>query len=285
MKDEVLGKMGLNEDDLGAIRNLEHRCISSEVLNMKLNWDMLQTRPENAKDDFFYIEDGNVIGYLGMYGFGRKEIEITGMVNPEFRRKGVFTRLFNEAVDECKRRNIEKLILVCDRNAASGISFAKEMKLDYDFSEFRMIRNNTKTESVLKHGIELKRASEEDKEFLFLIDSNSFGDPGDEVKEFSCSKENINSSYIAALANNKIGKIRLAMEEGNGTIYGFGVLPELRGRGYGREILELSIMELLRNDPEKIILEVACENERALNLYKSCGFEIKAVYDYYSTLI
>jgi ribosomal protein S18 acetylase RimI-like enzyme len=39
---------------------------------------------------------------------------------------------------------------------------------------------------------------------------------------------------------------------------------------------------LLEEHAERIFLEVASENDRALALYKSCGFKEVTVYDYYA---
>jgi ribosomal protein S18 acetylase RimI-like enzyme len=69
-------------------------------------------------------------------------------------------------------------------------------------------------------------------------------------------------------------------------ISGFCVYPDKRGKGYGREILAITINEALKNKPENYIqLEVACENERALSLYKSCGFKEYTIYDYYEIVL
>ncbi len=52
-------------------------------------------------------------------------------------------------------------------------------------------------------------------------------------------------SYMAELDGEIIGKIHLSITNNNGFIYGFGVLPDFRGNGYGREILNLS-MDILK---------------------------------------
>jgi ribosomal protein S18 acetylase RimI-like enzyme len=60
------------------------------------------------------------------------------------------------------------------------------------------------------------------------------------------------------------------------------VLSEYRGKGYGRQILAQTIQSMRSMEPDvQIALEVAVENERALGLYKSCGFHVVTAYDYH----
>ncbi|HZW84152.1 MAG TPA: GNAT family N-acetyltransferase, partial [Candidatus Deferrimicrobium sp.] len=89
------------------------------------------------------------------------------------------------------------------------------------------------------------------------------------------------STYIAILEDRIIGKIRTTKENRDGGLYGFGVHPKYRRQGYGREILSRAMEILLEEQVERIFLEVASENDRALALYKSCGFKEVTVYDYY----
>jgi ribosomal protein S18 acetylase RimI-like enzyme len=291
MKNGIIIKYGLTKEDLRDIGNLNDICNDVESLNMKLNWDMLETRPDNIGDDYFYFIEDKVVGYLGMYGIEKTEIEITGMVHPDFRGKGVFTEMFKAARAECVKRGIEKILLISERRILSGSSFAKALDSKYSFSEYRMERENHFAEGSLKHGILLRAAKEEDCELLARIDVAAFGAKEEqgaeeaEAEEVSRKKKNWQSSFIGEYQGTGIGKLRIVNEDGNIGIYGFGVLKELRGRGYGREILSLAIQEILKQSPKKITLEVACENERALNLYKSCGFEVTTIYDYYEIML
>ena len=88
-------------------------------------------------------------------------------------------------------------------------------------------------------------------------------------------------NYLAEIGNKIIGKIRLEICDGQGGIYGFEVLPEFRGKGYGRAILMLSIEKLKEKKTKNIMLQVVVKNENALSLYKSCGFEEIYTMDYY----
>lgn len=43
-----------------------------------------------------------------------------------------------------------------------------------------------------------------------------------------------------------------------------------------------SIIELKQKNAEEIMLQVATENEKALNLYQSCGFQETSVMEYFN---
>ena len=88
-------------------------------------------------------------------------------------------------------------------------------------------------------------------------------------------------SYLAEIQGEIIGKIHISITDNEGFIYGVGVLPDYRGKGYGREILCLALDILKKKQVDNIFLEVATENKKALGLYESCGFEEISVMDYY----
>lgn len=58
---------------------------------------------------------------------------------------------------------------------------------------------------------------------------------------------------------------------------GMGVLPAYRGRGIGRRLLGACIAKAWAQGITRIELEVRVDNERAIGLYRSLGFEHEAV--------
>lgn len=75
-----------------------------------------------------------------------------------------------------------------------------------------------------------------------------------------------------------VGYIINGLDNHNGkfTAYntGTGVLPEYRGKAIVDQIYAHAIPLLKKNGVEKCLLEVICENERAISVYKRIGFHI-----------
>lgn len=87
--------------------------------------------------------------------------------------------------------------------------------------------------------------------------------------------------YLAELGQQIVGKVHIQLSPGIGGIYGLGVLPEYRGKGYGRAVLLKAIEKLKEANAGEIMLQVAVENANALGLYQSCGFVETSTMDYY----
>lgn len=65
-------------------------------------------------------------------------------------------------------------------------------------------------------------------------------------------------------------------------IHDFCMLPSCQGKGYGRIILAYIVSILLSKNCSQIRLSVVTDNRRALNLYRSAGFEVSAESHYYT---
>lgn len=272
---------GLTNQQFRDIELLEEALGRYEKLSMKLNKDMLASRSPNEVNDFLFYEDDRLIGFLGLYGFGHSEIELTGMVLPEKRRAGIFSKLFHEAKTECFTRGVEKMLLITERSSLSGTAYAKSTGAKYAFSEYRMLFNDSKVPEVKRQGIVLRKAEPSDREMLHGMDALFFGAEGD--PEWDNSLDRI--QYRIELGDQTLGKIGLTMEGESAYIFGVGILPEYRGRGYAREALSLILTQLKSQNIPTALLEVAVANESALWVYESCGFKKDTVYDYYEIFL
>jgi ribosomal protein S18 acetylase RimI-like enzyme len=297
MKDGIKPCYGLAEKELKEIKKLSLLCNQSDEIRMKLNWDMLRERSAELNNDFLYYKNNILVGFLGIYTFTSKEAEISGMVHPDYRRRGIFQELTEAAARACRRRSIPKLIFICPRSSASGKAFLDALGAAYSFSEYRMemteqLENPVQKASETKasqagtslESIRLREAGHPDTELLVRLNMSGFAMTEQDVREYIAAslKSKGEKTYIAELGEEPIGKIGVQLSEVAGFIYGFAVLSEYRGKGYGRQILAQAIQSMRSMEPDaQIALEVAVENERALGLYESCGFQAVTAYDYH----
>lgn len=280
-------KQNINEEDYRKINELKNICTDTEDMFLKLELDfklkMSQIRGEEAFEyvnEFLYYSGETLVGYLGIYNMGGETGELTGMVHPLYRRRGIFKRLYTLAKEECKRRNIKRILLVCDNSSSSGLAFIKSSGAVYAFSEYEMkLEGNYESEDG--RDIALRKAINSDTEEIerqnyiyFGITSRTVIMPEDEEKRNRIT-------YIIELSSRVIGKIRVETTSDEGFISGFGILPEYRGKGYGRQSLKAVLHMLNKNNIHNAALEVAAQNKNALNLYKSCGFVEASITDYY----
>ncbi len=78
-----------------------------------------------------------------------------------------------------------------------------------------------------------------------------------------------------------IGNINVEYDNNSAFIFGFGILPDHRGKGYGKAALNELLKLIIAKGIDDIQLDVECNNKNALNLYKAFGFEEKSVMNYY----
>jgi ribosomal protein S18 acetylase RimI-like enzyme len=281
--DGLIKKSSLSTEEIAEIEQLAQICDAYDHATMRVNWGSLASRSGNATNDFLYYQDGRLIGTLSLYTFGGSEAETSGMVHPDERRKGIFRTLVDAAIDELRQRAIPKLIFFCDHRSRSGIAALEAIGAQYSYSEYKMELGEAQMPASFDERLHVERAGSQDADDVGRIIALCFG--MDETEICQGVQKNIASEstryIIARLDGAPIGALNLQIDEKGSGIYGFGVLPEQRGRGYGRQILARTIEYALVEGRRPIILEVAPENERALGLYTSVGFRETHRYDYH----
>ncbi|TMD22715.1 MAG: GNAT family N-acetyltransferase [Chloroflexi bacterium] len=157
-----------SEDELSEARRLLEVCNAYEGLSLKLDVWMLRSRKGNEVNDFLYYEDGKLVGLLALDEYGARDKEFTGMVLPEYRRRGIFSKLLAVAKEEARARGIERLILICERFSRSGQAFVEACGAVYDFSEHKMVLADFKERGEYKERISLRKAGPHGDQFRSL---------------------------------------------------------------------------------------------------------------------
>ncbi len=281
-KQDLITKQTLTNAELADIEQLVDTCNNHECLHMRLNW--LRTRPPaDDPNDFLYYEDDTLVGYLNVSCYGTKEKELIGMVHPDHRCKGIFHTLLTAATEKCLHRGVQQFILICDHASHSGLACAEAIGAHHAFSEHEMILGTFRQKHAPDEWLHIRIAGVNDAEVLTSIMATDFGDLAEAqhyVTSFLSRPDQ--PFYLATLDQEPIGCLRLDETADSVGIYGFVVRPEYRGRGYGRQLLESVIRALQATSQRPITLEVETNNTNAIGLYQSCGFEVKATYDYYN---
>lgn len=294
--------------DCRQIEALRERCSRAEPVALKLELDYkladaMQSPEKNGIRDineFLYFDGQKLAGYLGICSFGGPgaPLEATGMVAPEERRKGIFSTLYRLALAEGKRRGSAGMLVLCDRKSAAGRKFVGKIGAAYHHSEYEMFlkREWEPPDREKLQGVTLRKATNADVREIAEQDAVYFHDETSESEAASgAGRPDVPSGnillpeeeekrgftiWLAEKDGETIGKVNLELGSGVGGIYGLGVKPGFRGRGFGRSVLIQAVEKLNEANAGEIMLQVAADNAKALNLYKSCGFCEMSVMDY-----
>jgi len=270
----------LTKEELASIKELQATCERDGGFQLKLNFDMLETRAGREQEDFFHYEDGKLVGFLGSYGFGNK-VELCGMVHPDFRRRGIFTKLLAIGLEVANKRGFQTILLNAPTDSLSAKEFLKNIPCAFSVAEYQM--KWQKTDLGEDPAVTLRSSiTEEDFEIEVQLEVLAFGFEEEESREFNLKlRENhFEENFIIEVDGKAAGKMRVAESDGEAWIYGFAVFPELQGKGIGRKALS-RVVKLEDQKGLSVFLEVEAKNAHALKLYESCGFRSYHSQDYY----
>jgi ribosomal protein S18 acetylase RimI-like enzyme len=291
---------GIYQEDYELINRLQKRCISEDQTTLKLELDYKLgvysgTDCEGMRqiNEFMHFDGNELIGYLGICEFGGVDtpLEVNGMVHPEYRCQGVFGTLSRLVIAEWRRRSPKNMLLLSDRKSEVGQAFIKRTGARYHHSEHEMHLQTSQPEVHYDfEGIIFRKATNADAWEIHRQNAIYFGDKLGEEETSDLMEGMIlpeeeekrgMTIYLAEVDQQVIGKVHIQLSSGIGGIYGLGVLPEYRGKGYGRATLLKAVDKLKEANAGDIMLQVSVENANALRLYQSCGFVETSTMDYF----
>ncbi|MFT3741273.1 MAG: GNAT family N-acetyltransferase [Gammaproteobacteria bacterium] len=281
---QIIKTSRLDKSELRHIRLLADRAAARDGYKVKIYWHIVENRLTREFNDFFYYLDGNLIGYLAIYTFENHEAEMSAVVHPSFRRKGIFKKLLSEAVFEFKQRNINSCVWVCPRQSPLNTEYLQAREAKYTFSQIEMMAQN-EPEAAELPPISLQLATKEDLVTLAQLGSTSFNSSfTDTLQRFTENMTEKNRvAWLASIPDHpNIGKIHVRYDVNKTAfIHDLCILPEFRGRRLAMSMI-LQTMRMLRNKGQRnFMLDVECHNEGALKLYEKCGFVTTAAFDFW----
>jgi ribosomal protein S18 acetylase RimI-like enzyme len=296
----------LTREDAALINGLAAECVREDGAALKLELDYklgasLESAPRasmRAVNELMYFDGDALIGYIGINSFGGagSPPELNGMVHPGYRRRGVFQMLSSLAIGECRRQKVKSALLLCGRQSAGGQKFIEKTGARYHHSEFEMYlrKEPPKHQEGSCAEVSFRKATNQDAREVARHNAIYFGEERNE--EYRPSPDRLEDPglllpeeeekkgmtiYFAEFGGKVVGKVHLQLIAGIGGIYGLGVLPEFRGRGFGRAVLLGAVDKLKDAGAKEIMLQVATGNANALRLYESCGFKTTSTMDYF----
>ena len=264
---------------LDDIKQLQQEVEVYDVLELKLNWEMLRARNSDQLD-FFYYENDELLAFIGLYPFG-STVEVTGMVKPAERRKGHFTKLFEEAMTSVHQSGYKTILLNASASAEAAKVFLAKQGAVYSFSEHQMRWESQRLSAP--SGFTLRHSESIDLDMRIRLDVEAFDMTLEDAiaMESVISGERDRDMLMIDVNNETIGKVWVQREAGEAWIYGFSILPEHQGKGIGRKVLQ-QIVKQQSEAGYSVHLDVETENAHALGLYEAVGFVVTHAQDYYT---
>ena len=285
--DGIMVPVWLSTQQVSQVRALAGSCEARDGYSMeaRLDFGMLETRPEGSVSDVLWYESGQLVGFAGMNSYGNpSEVEATILVHPDFRRRGMGRIMARAVVRECQKRGVRRLLVVLPQESREGAGFAHMMGTRHSHSEYTMDLDVTRITSfeTMPGSVELRPAGVEDVPIMATIVASAFAEPvGEEDQALvRLMKDSTRTTYLATQDGRPVGVIQSAVSDGRAFIIHFAVRPEMQGQGIGRQMLMAIVRGLQNSGSQWITIEVETENRNALSLYQRCGFVTINATDY-----
>lgn len=273
---------GLSARALDGIAALEARTVAADGGRLKLEWGTLRARASDLACDVLWWSGDQLLGFLGLYSYDGRNVELAGMVDPAARRQGIAKALVDAALVLCRERAFEQVLLVTPRASQPGRALALSRGAVLDHSEYALVLEGEPAEGLERFGPQLvvRTATPADVPAIAKLLQVAFGFSFDDV---AMKLETPSArTVVVEIDGAVIGTVRLTRDDDSGGIYGFAVEPSHQGCGIGREVLRRVCRDLRAEGARRIGLEVAVQNEGALGLYTSVGFTPVTTEDYYA---
>lgn len=241
--------------------------------------DIISIIENEDKKLFVYDQSGiKGFGYFKLSDKETKRCEINLYVEPESRRNGIGTALYNEINKYIEVIKPNILVTEFRVNTDNPTSFYKKLGFKKWYGNYDMHYNGTYQSDVDLEFVPYedvyfqKYAKLVQESFYELRKENDIHPYLIPISEKNRSIMLNKKEFTYVLFDKK--EIIASVQEKNGYLDGIMVSEKYRGKGYGRKATQFAINKVLSNGNNLIHLSVVEWNTKAVALYKSVGFEI-----------
>lgn len=274
------------EEVLPRIQALWMACQTVDATVMPFNSDSSLNNHMGLPSHYLAYDESSLIGYLQLFHPRLEEVEVTGVTHPDHRCRGVFSALLDRARREMSSWPvIERTILVVDGMSEAGGEYLRSRGATLEDTEYLMELTSPLQPPAMPSDFRIAQMGLEDVEPVAALSVEVFPERAEDA--LLAIRRTVESEgrieFKATVGEVLVGFGGLSWEGGRASIFGLGVAPGERRRGYGSALLYSLAREAVDRLPRgtAITLEVSKSNSGALELYRRLGFEVRGSYDYY----
>lgn len=270
----------LQESQLKALDNLMERCKQEDQGLPSFYRHILAQKREN-ESNILYFEKGELIGFLSAYFFYSNACEISLLVAPSHRRKGIAFQLIDAIIPLLESKQLDATIF--STPATLHDNWLPKQGFSYQHTEYHMNRLGYDPVLINSPSLMIRKAEFADTDVLCAIDEACFkdGQVSTPSRFISLFNDNHYSLFLAFHQNRVVGKAHIRWEEESALFSDIAILPLFQRQGLGGELLAFCINHALTMGKSKLALDVETSNRNALDLYLRNGFKIAYEHDFW----
>ncbi|WP_454784740.1 GNAT family N-acetyltransferase [Legionella sp. WA2024007413] len=270
----------LNKDQLKDLEYLKTVCKKNDGSAPNLYTHLLMQK-RNLPTLVLKYDRKKLIGFLSVFFFYEDAVEVSLMVHPKYRRKGIAKKLLHNILPLVQEQGFQKLIFSSPAHINS--SWLSELGFSYLHSEYYMERRDLNPLLDYKKNLTYRTATEKDIPLLCVLDEACFFKTQAElVPRFEHILGDRTYQIILAFEDNHlVGKAHIRWENHGATLSDIAVLPIRQGKGLGTALISHCINYALSEGKPDLNLDVETHNQKALNLYTRLGFLTQNSCDYW----
>lgn len=309
----------LTESLFADVKKLVSDCKQLDGFETPFHWDCIENRKNPFIHEILCYVHQTLVGYIALYYFKDKEVEVTLTIHPEYRqvkilrlvweqikltvhRNKIETEYYTFTVhqkDECminvlkeaeanRISEIYKLVLSQKTFSGKMASFEPVSIVPPEKKPKKKAINSKDSNSSGKSALPLIRTAESsDKESLIELECTCFGTDARAYRDnleliFQDPKQ---KTFVLEENGTVIGKAHYKTEGKEAFLFDFCIKPSEQNKGYGNILLNQSLKEIfgqavnIKQPISKVYLETNVAHY--LKWYKKLGFKEVAIFEHW----
>tara|TARA_B110000879_G_scaffold208658_1_gene294701 strand:- start:597 stop:1433 length:837 start_codon:yes stop_codon:yes gene_type:complete len=257
------------------LKHLVSECERHDGNSPKMHWSLINKRSTQAS--LYTFEQNNQLqGFLKVFFFYEKAVEIILLVHPDFRQQGIAKQLLEHSKPLLIKENIRELRFSF---AEQQCAWLEKKGAGFDESDHKLM-HSLKTLKPARHTI--SHATLKQSQNLIELDVLCFDHRS--LTQARIEQLLANKAYDIWVINKKNKAIaKLHMQHHNETVEVFDVAvhPGHQRQGYATSLLCHALLDAKQKNKVSVNLSVVTKNQNALSLYVTNGFDCVNTHHYW----